>query len=153
MVLQYVAVCCSVLQCVAYEWCCDLRCEYSRRFLCTHPTCNTLQHTATHCDNSHTVTHRNTLQHTTTHCDTPQHTATHCNAPQRTSLHSSYVHHWSVGVNESRAHCNTPQHTATHRNTLQHTATLCNRTATHRNALQHTATHCNTQISALITGP
>ena len=41
--------------------------------------CNTLQHTATHC---------NTLQyteHTATHCNTLQHTATHCNT-QRACL-------------------------------------------------------------------
>jgi len=62
------------------------------------PHCNTLQHTATHC---------NTLQlearHTAPHCNTLQHTATHCNALQL----------------EAR-------HTAPHRNTLQHTATHCN---------------------------
>ena len=75
-----------------------------RRSLCTH--CNTLQHTATHCNTSDgrgilgypqvsLCTHCNTLQHTATHCNTPdgrsilrypqvtlhtlQHTATHCN--------------------------------------------------------------------------
>jgi len=47
-----------------------------------HPHCNTLQHTATHC-NPHiackrTHPHCNTLQHTATHCNTLQHTATHC---------------------------------------------------------------------------
>ena len=72
--------------------------------------CNTLQHTATHCNTLgwatlytdmhtysqksgrysivdiqrlHTATHCNTLQHTATHCNTLQHTATHCSWRQR----------------------------------------------------------------------
>ena len=45
--------------------------------------CNTLQHTATHCNalqqtkHSATAPHCNTLQHTAAHCNTLQHTATH----------------------------------------------------------------------------
>ena len=97
--------------------------------------CNTLQHTATHCNILHmhwtesvwynmlyTATHCNTLQHTATHCNTLQLTATHCN-----TLYT----HWSEFV------CYNAQSTATHCNTLQHTKT-------HYNTLQHTATHCNT---------
>jgi len=39
------------------------------------------------------------------------------------------------------SHCNnTLQHLATHCNTLQHTATHCN-------TLQHTTTHCNTSVT------
>ena len=64
--------------------------------------CNTLQHTATHCNtlhalqhSAHTATHCNTvhtLQHTathSTHCNTLQHsahTATHCNTSQHTDI-------------------------------------------------------------------
>ena len=94
---------------------------------CTAKHCNTLQHTATHC-NVHLTQGLFTplqivkvsLQHTATHCNTLQHTATHYN-----TLH---------------LHCNALQRIATHCNTLQHTASRC----THCNALQHTATHCNT---------
>ena len=51
--------------------------------------CNTLQHTATHCDTLHNhdafivrhsatpATHWHTLEHIATHCNTLQHTATH----------------------------------------------------------------------------
>jgi len=59
--------------------------------------CNTLQHTAAHC-NSH-ATHCNTLQHAATHCNTLQHTATHWNIPQ---------------LQLPTTHCNAPQHPATH---------------------------------------
>ena len=39
-------------------------------------SCNTLQHTATHCSIlQHTVAYCNTLQHTATHCSILQHTA------------------------------------------------------------------------------
>ena len=81
-VLQYVAICSSVLQCVE----CLLQCIVALVAVCyctrkrggqqrklkplvqsTH--CNTLQHTAPHC---------NTLQRTATHCNALQHTATHC---------------------------------------------------------------------------
>ena len=67
--------------------------------------CNTLQHTATHCNTLHALQHS---AHTATHCNTVhalQHTATHCT--QRNTLqHSAHT----------ATHCNT-QHT------LQHTAT------------------------------
>jgi len=75
-------------------------------------TCNTLQHTATHCIS---------LQHTATHCNALQHTATHCNTLQRTASHCNILQHTAT-------HCNALQHTATHCNTLQHT---CNTLATH----------------------
>ena len=95
--------------------------------------CNTLQHTATHCNNQgrilkvrHSCASNSPpdsdevhiLQHAATHCNTLQHTATHCSTLQHTATH-----------------CNTLQHTATHCNTLQHATTHCN-------TLQHTATHC-----------
>jgi len=77
----------------------------------------------------------NTLQHTATHCNTPriyrsqsEQAATHCNTPRIYRSHSE----------QAATHCNTLQHTATHHaftglraNKLQHTATHCN-------TLQHT---------------
>ena len=60
-----VAVCCSVLQCVAVT--------HERRVLEKaemKSECDTLQHAATRC---------NTLQHTATDCNRLQHTATLCN--------------------------------------------------------------------------
>jgi len=57
----------------------------------------------------------------------------------------------NVGLNNTVRDCNAPQHTAAHYNTLQHTAnsetcasTIMHLGATHRNKLQHTATNCNT---------
>jgi hypothetical protein len=82
----------------------------SKEVLC----CNTLQHTATHCN---TLQERERqqrgalLQHTATHCSTLQHTAR-----ERASAKRCFV----------ATHCNTLQHTATHCSTLQHTATHCN---------------------------
>jgi len=101
------------------------------------PNCNTLQHTATHCNTLHVTdaggvrarTKLPALQHL--HCSTLQHSATHCNTLQQSAIH-----------------CNILQHSATHCNTLQHIATHCNAvTAAHCHCLQHnannnTATHC-----------
>ena len=67
--LQSVAVCCSVLQCVetlqqkTYLW------AFETHHTATH--CNTLQHTATHCN-----TLRHTLQHTSSRCNKLHHAAT-----------------------------------------------------------------------------
>ena len=85
-VLQCVAVCCSVwqcvLQCVAVcgsVWlvCCGVSShghEWQFNGVDTNSHCNTLQHTVTHC---------NTLQHTATHCQILlQHTTTHRNTPE-----------------------------------------------------------------------
>jgi len=90
------------------------------------------------------LTHCNTLQHTATHCNTwpiLQDTATHCNTGK--SCCRCYAWTWMVSFGVLQAHCNTLQHTATHCNTLQHTATHCN-TLQHGhprcNCLQHTAT-------------
>jgi len=124
-------------------------------------SCNTLQHTATHCN-------CNTLQHTATHCNTLHHAAPHralllCHysvCANLISRHSRYTFLAATHCNtlqHTATRCNTMQHTATHCNTLQHDATHCNtlhhtaphcttlhHTATHRNTLQHTATRCNT---------
>jgi len=100
-VLQCVAVCCSVLQCVQpYKhkymyWFLFQRCGGRRvqpvinlRFMNTATHCNTLQHTATHCNTlQRTATPVINLRYmnTTTHCTTLQHTATHCNTLQHTA--------------------------------------------------------------------
>jgi len=100
-VLQSVAVFCSVLQRVAFlmdlhyclgnKWNLTHHATHARQSwghlphgaqvpipptLHCHVRPNTLQHTATHCNNTlpcqakHTATHCNTLQHTATHCNT-----------------------------------------------------------------------------------
>ena len=134
-VLQYVEVCCSLMQYVRYSLMHLLGLPYDKRkrlverqssVACipqhTSIHCNTLQHTATHC---------NTLQHTATHCITLQHTATHCNTLQHTATH-----------------CNTLQHTATHTHSGSH---VTRRSASrwflaYHNKLQHPATYCNAQL-------
>jgi len=85
-----VAVCCSLLQCVAvYRTIFWYVCHGS--LVCVPATngatvivhtaihCDTLQHTATHIVNTHCSTPQHILQHTATHCNTLQHTSTHCN--------------------------------------------------------------------------
>ena len=148
--------------------------SHSLPFLSPATHCNTLQHTATHCNSfSHSLpflspsfSHTQCMWGTSTasHCNTLQHTATQCNT--RTQCM------WGTTATP----CNTLQHTATHYNTLQHTVTRahsvcgvnllcptfyhnthCNTlhhilthrdtfclTATHCDTLQHTASHCNT---------
>jgi len=166
--LQCVAVCCSVLQCVAachvypYEVCCSvLQCvavccsvSYISEYMTTYAIVGLnlfdMKHSSSACCN--------TLQHAATHCPTLQHTATHCNTPQPTG-ETRHNHRPS-----SSAHCNMLQHAATHCPTLQHTSadrrnvtqsssgsifpTVRHSSSAHCNMLQHaathTATHCNT---------
>ena len=167
-----IAVCYSVLQCVAENT--------TKRVLHAHT--HARKHRHTHTDRTHTSLISNERTHTQVHlpnavtrtrnftsiyhqiarvynclktrditrqytsqiisCNKLQHTATHQNARQHTATHSDAVQH-------SATHCNTLQHTdtATHCGTLQRTATHGNtrqHTATNCNKLQHTATHCNT---------
>jgi len=57
-VLHCVALCCSVLQCVAV---CDSNARATHRY-CVVVCCNVLPHTATHCNTlPHTATHYNTV--------------------------------------------------------------------------------------------
>jgi len=120
-VLQYGAVCCSVSQCVAVML--PLRnLRQSRNGSHSQNTatlCNTLQHTATHCNNHDT--HNNSfvriwdlftkaiLHSELSSCSTLQHTATHCNTLQHNAQHCTTLHH--------STYCTTLQHTATHCNT------------------------------------
>ena len=130
--------------------------------------CNTLQHTATHCNKI--ATRCNQVQQgcckllavwvdcltksCTIHCITLHHTATHCNTLQHAATHYNTLQHNATRValfvgriddqlgNRGATHSNTLQHTATHCNTQQHTAT-------HSNTQQHTATHCSACCNTL----
>jgi len=135
----FVAVCCSVLQCVAVQLSHNLqgctRCSCAETHLqwvyvqrnATY--CNILQHAATRCRlmcrrrpakdmramHCNTL-QKNTLQHTAAHCNTLQHTATRC-------LFMCRKRH---AKNMPAMHCNTLQHTATYCDILHHTAAHCN---------------------------
>jgi len=74
----HVALCCSVLQCVAV-FSCSVSVLKTRQYR-TH--CNTLQRTATGVETVWVLNTRHTRQHTATHDNTLQHTATHCNTLQ-----------------------------------------------------------------------
>ena len=82
---------------------------------CVAVYCNTLQHTATHCNQMSTSRHAyvccSVLQCVAVYCNTMQHTATHCNQ-MSTSRHLYLC-------------CSVLQCTATRCNTLQHTAIRC----------------------------
>jgi len=136
-----VAVCCSVLQCVAV--CCKnfaVCCRYVA--VCcilslSSPPMSGQQHTATHCSTLHHTathaTHRITLQSTATdlvdilvnhvkpatNCNKLQHTAAYCNILQHTLLVSLLL---MSGLQYTAIHCNTLQQTATDCITLHHTA-------------------------------
>jgi len=84
---------------------------------CLQRPCNTLHHSATHCN---TPPRENAARDSATPCNRLQHTVTHWH----THLHG-------------RLPWETLKHPAKTCITLQHTATPCNN-------LHHTATHCNT---------
>jgi len=77
------------------------------------------------------------------HCNTLQHTATHCNThvPLVVSILSASIQFKNSATSFMFVTSNTLQHTATHCNTLQHTRTVG---SVESNTLQHTATSCNT---------
>ena len=133
--LQYVAVCCSVLQCVAvccsvlrcFAVCCSV-CAFQYMYVYVDASVLKLrtaqgmtplsfmqQHTAAHCS---------TLQHTATHCNTLQHTATHCNTLQHTAATDTIVQE-SHTVQGRTPLYSMQQLTATHYNTLQQQTCLC----------------------------
>jgi len=114
---ETVAVCCSILQCVAEGELSKLTTNCCSVLQCVATQCHTLSYTAIHCKTKQErkiEICRNKMQYTATRCNTLQHIATHCNTLQHTATH-----------------CNTLQHTATH---LQHTATHCNTPASYRRA-------------------
>jgi len=105
-------------------------------------TVDTLQHSATLCNN--------TLQHTATLCNILQRTATLCNRHVEWHLYAGHEMMQDMTDTVEKLHsmydlerfiryvatnCNTLHHVATHCNTLQHTAT--------HNTLHHAAPRCN----------
>ena len=166
--LQCVAVCCSVLQCVAVRIESALQCVAVRiesALQCVAVRISTCKYYSKHCNAGRcvgsglvdilTAIQCNALDHML------QHTATrvlascslheletgrqsHCTTLQHTA--SLLIAHCNA-LQRTATHCSTLQHTAAHCGTLQHTTTHYNtlqHTATHCNTLQHTATHCNT---------
>ena len=135
-----IAVCYSVLQCVAENT--------TKRVLHTHTHAHKHRHTHTDC----THTSRISIERTHTQAYLP-------NAVTRTRNFTSIYHqiarvyNWLKTCDITRQYtsqiisCNTLQHIATHQNARQHTATQCKtlqHTATHCNAYHCTATQCNT---------
>ena len=119
--------CSALLQCVVAVWCCSflMQClavwRVSTSITLWAPsytlTCNTLQHTATHC---YALQHNATqciraTRSLATHCNTLQHTATHCD----TLRHNTHELH--IPLRHTATHFRTLQHTAAHCNTLRHT--------------------------------
>jgi len=115
-VLQGVAVWCSVVQCGAV-WCSDSILYVKHDSSHTAHTAQNLYPRKTSADPAVVAPHCNcnTLQHTATHCNT----AAHCNTLQHHALN-----HCRPAVAASHSNCNTLQHhcntTATHSNSLQH---------------------------------
>ena len=98
------------------------------------PDCNTMQHTAMHC-NSVLSSPALTATHNASHCN-------HCNTQRNTLQHTA---------TPCCALLSELQQTATNCNTLQDTATSC---CALLSELQHTATHCNTlQLHAALSCP
>jgi len=117
-VLQCVAVCCSLHECRRQvEGCGPGPFIY---LICVSDTfsCNTLQHTATHC---------HALHYTSTHGNKRKHTATRCN----TGSYSNFLEAKSVG----RTHIHTCEHAHTHAHTNKHTLTHTH-TRQHANVAQ-----------------
>ena len=140
-VLQWVAVCCSVLQCVNRRMsllhstqvyvCCNACCSvlqcsvaccsvFKCRMLSSHSTqwlCVEI-YVAVCCNVLQCVAVCNTLQRHATHCNTLQHTPTH--TPTNTTIQSLKVlatiqmQDRDASSPDAATHCNTLQHTATH---------------------------------------
>jgi len=117
--------------------------------------CNTLQHTATHCNTLQlafekrpampsdcppgTRSHCNALQRAATRCDALQHTATNCNLPLKSDLRCPrIVRLYTFAVCCSVLHV---QRMFTCKHSLQHNVMHCQ-------TLQHTATNWNSQQHA-----
>jgi len=165
-VCVYVCVCLSECVCVCVKVCllqvhvCSAgacvvqffffpRMLYFVRQIIFDTRCNTLQHTATHCNAKtlhHTMIHCNTVQDSASHCNTLQHAATYIQlclwllfkrfivvsglflhiTTHYNTLHCTLQHK----LRRTTAHCNKLKHTATRHNTLQHTATQGPRSCT-----------------------
>jgi len=122
-VLQRVAACCSMLQCVRI---CGTNCSTScgmhvccSVLQCVAMCCSVLQCVAVCCSSNQFGPHRPRIEFTVVHCSTLQykkhklqHTATHCITLLQNRIHlQSYCH----------THCKALQHTATHTATCYNT--------------------------------
>ena len=124
--LQWVAVCCSVLRCVAVWY--SLICRHKEDFLGVAACCSVLQRVAVCCS---------VLQcGIVLHADTKrpfwelQRVAARCSVLQCVTVWYGLICKYIKSL---------------YRDTLLHTAIPhCTNTATHCNTLQHTAIHCNT---------
>jgi len=152
--LQCVAVCGSVLQCVAV--CCDVMCQHINRkyrhVLCEWEGRTNLTHTYTH-----TRTHMEAVLQRVAECCSERflrisHTHTHVHTQRHT--HGSDVAA-CCRVLQCTASCKSHTHTHTNANTLKRSTRFYCRSicwhiisATHCNTLQHTVACCNTGIGA-----
>ena len=131
-----VAVCCSVLQCVAMCCCSVLQCVA----VCCSVWHESWMYLVLFFYSLNRGILSFALQHSATQCNEVQHAATHCN-------NSSDIHVIHMET-LCHSHCNTAQHIATHCNTLQHAATHCNNSSDihviHMEALCHL--HYNTVL-------
>jgi len=110
-----VADCCRVLQTVAViprVW------AYMNESYRTATHCNTLQQDGkSELANVWVMSHIWKATHCNTHCNTLQHTATHCNRMGRASWPTCESCH-TYERQHTATHCNTLQHTATHCNRM-----------------------------------
>ena len=94
--MHCVAVCCSVLQCVAHTsgvWLCDaVRCSVFqlRVYSHTHTHSFSLTHTHAH-KNTHTQTHTHTHTHTHTNAHSHTHTHTYTHKPHPYDMSVAYT--------------------------------------------------------------
>jgi len=134
MLQQWVAVCCSELQCVAVA-------SFNSLYHRTPPPCtDTLTSTL---PNMILYLHCNTLQQTATHCNIPRHAATRRNTLSHPRSTCGLSMNQLGAVNESCL-----IRTAVYVSIcLSVSPALSCEWMHHCNTLQHTATHCNTQLS------
>ena len=136
----FVAVCCSVMQCVAVcerptrapAFCACL----FRMVICQRKCCNTLQHSVARC---------NALQRTATHCNTLQHDATHFEIAVLTPVLNSMMRSNTLQhTADAAARCSTLCSSSTDASVEfddeeHHTAPHCSHIASHCGTLQHTS--------------
>jgi len=110
-VLQHVAVCCSVLQCVAVGCWCVIHLIFPSLFI---EVMSPLRMTHSYGYMTHSEM---SLQLGEDSFSSLFPAGSHF---QKSARHQIYI---SRTLQHTATHCNTPQHTSTHCNTLQHTAT------------------------------
>jgi len=115
--VTHTCACCSMLQC--YEVCCSedragfcLASSVSSSTTATATHCNTLQHTAAHCNVHTDETNSNPAppSRTATHCNTLQHSTTHVQMSHVTRMNLPPL----ICTSHFHRHCNKLQHTLQH---------------------------------------